>query len=337
MGETVREIGSEFWDVPTSDRETHLFPAGTQWFLSGRIALQAIIKDLQRCHSVAMPSWCCDSMVKPFLDAGMEVKFYPVYCSRNLVQEIRTDCDVLFVMDYFGYSGTAPDLLGYRGPVIRDVTHSFLSVSRHDADYTFGSLRKWCGFWTGGFAWTGDGRALEMEASDDRGYIDLRRIAMELKKDYILGRGSGDKGYLKVFEEAESVLEQVGPASAADRDVRLAKRLDSELICTRRRENAAVLMNAFPDWLVFPKLGSTDCPMFVPILVPDGKRNELRRYLIQNEIYCPIHWPISEFHRLTEQERVLYDNELSLVCDQRYNAADMKRMVETIDLFWKEA
>ena len=66
------EIGSEFWDIPVSEERNDLFPNYTQWYLSGRSALQAIIKELQNLHTVAMPSWCCDSMVKPFIDAGFD-------------------------------------------------------------------------------------------------------------------------------------------------------------------------------------------------------------------------------------------------------------------------
>ena len=50
------EIGSEFWDVPQSNIENGIFPKFTQWFISGRSALQAIIKELKDCRTIAMPS-----------------------------------------------------------------------------------------------------------------------------------------------------------------------------------------------------------------------------------------------------------------------------------------
>ena len=71
----MSEIGSEFWDVPIVEKQNSLFPEFTQWYLSGRSALQAIIKELKDCHIVAMPSWCCDSMIKPFVDVGIKVHF----------------------------------------------------------------------------------------------------------------------------------------------------------------------------------------------------------------------------------------------------------------------
>ena len=339
----MREIGSEFWDVPVTTNQITVFPNSTQWFLSGRSALQAIIAELKENKTVAMPSWCCDSMVKPFVDAGMEVRFYAVFFQHGKVfQDIDFACDVFFLMDYFGYTDETPDLSTYNGVVIRDVTHSLFSKVYSNADYYFGSLRKWCGFWTGGFAWAKDGQQFEIAEGDDKGYTLLRQKAMELKDCYINrlpdknGNMVNDKGYLSVYDEAEELLEDIGIAAAAERDIAYAKKLDVRFIKTQRRKNAKVLMQAFPDQLLFLTLKKTDCPMFVPILVPNGKRNELRHYLIQHDIYCPVHWPVSKYHKLDERTEVIYDNELSLVCDQRYTEEDMFRIVETIKVFWKE-
>lgn len=282
-----------------------------------------------------MPSWCCDSMIKPFVDAHYSINIYPVYFDRGVVQEVDLNSEVLFLMDYFGYTGTPPDLSNYKGTVIRDVTHSLFSSTYSDADYYFGSLRKWCGVWTGGYAWAKDGHGFVNEDKNDQGYIELRQRAMAEKAEYIQGTRE-DKGYLKIFDEAEEALEHVGIVLASDRDVGLAQCLNVEKIRNRRRANAETLRNAFPDWLIFPRLLSTDTPMFVPILVPDGKRDELRRHLINNEIYCPVHWPVSDYHRLDERAARIYQNELSLVCDQRYTEDDMYRMVETIKEYMEE-
>lgn len=338
----TREIGSEFWDVPITNKNNGIFPSNTQWFLSGRSALQAIIKELKGCHTVAMPSWCCDSMIKPFIEAGMEVYFYPVYYKKELIQEVNVDCDVLFLMDYFGYKSRISKIREYNGTVIRDVTHSIFSLVNFDADYYFGSLRKWCGVWTGGFCWSRDGHKLVIEDTDDGEYTLLRQKAMQLKNCYIngyvddKGHNVKDKGYLKFYDAAEECLEHIGIAPAAKNDLFLAKKINLEYIKKRRRENAEVLISAFRDWLIFPEMADSDCPMFVPILVPNNRRNELRNFLIKSDIYCPIHWPVSRYHKLNENEQFIYSNELSLVCDQRYTEDDMCRMVETIMLFLKE-
>lgn len=325
------EIGSEFWDVPLVARENTLFPETTQWFLSGRSALTAIIRDIKRkkeVQTVAMPSWCCESMVIPFLEEGIDVLFYPVYWKDGLVQEFIEDVDAILLMDHFGYTS---DLSPAHPCIIRDVTHSIFSHHYNDAQYYFGSLRKWCGVKTGGYAW-GLGRG---NAGKDERFISLRTSAMQEKAKYMSGEIKS-KDYLRVYEEAEEYLDEMrGVYWAFPADVYAARHLNDVLIRERRRKNAKVLMSALSRNLIFPSFSTEDCPMFVPVLVPDGKRDKLRRYLIQHEVYCPIHWPVSEYHKLDGRELFLFENELSLVCDQRYTEEDMYRMIDLIERFWK--
>ena len=324
----MTEIGSEFWNIPVSEQDNGLFPTTANWFLSGRCALQSIIRDWGGT-SIALPSWLCESMIKPFADAAVMVEFYPALAPTR---EIHTDG--ILIMDYFGYVQNV-ELEGYTGTVIRDVTHSVFSKTYSDADYYFGSLRKWAGFWTGGYAWAKDGRVLPTAQEPDLCYTALRKRAMEEKAAYMEGTIK-DKVFLETFGKADQILEQCGPLPAASRDVALAKRLDVACIREKRRTNAAWLLESLSDIAVFPQLGDQDCPLFVPIRVPGGKRDALRRALISQAVYCPVHWPLSEYHKVDQETMDLYAEELSLVCDQRYTVEDMDRVVEIIKSFWKE-
>lgn len=337
----MREIGGDFWTVPTSSHNNGLFSESTKWFLSGRSALRAITESLENCHSVAIPSWCCESMIKPFIEAGMEIHFYPVYWNGGLVQEVDLKEDVLLLVDYFGYNTYQPSVNDYKGIIIRDVTHSLFSGEYAKADYYFGSLRKWCGVWTGGFAWSNYNEIQVADDIKDKGFIALRKKAMALKTEYMQAMENGDehlKTHLNCYNKAEQLLEDIGIVSSTERDVQMAHQLDANTIIRRRRDNAEVLRNAFADWLLFPELKETDCPLFVPVLIPDGKRDEVRSYLIQNRIYCPVHWPISRYHEIDEATSVIYQNELSFVCDQRYTPEDMERVAKTLNQYrrrWK--
>ena len=329
----MREIGSEFWSVEIATQPCQIFDNNIQWYISGRSALQAIIKDLRWAKTVSMPAWCCDSMVKPFVDAGMKIKFYPVYPDHGLKQEIDVDADVLFLMDYFGYT---EERVNDHPCIIRDVTHSFFSRNYDDADYYFGSLRKWCGICTGGFAWSKKKNRLYEGIKNGFNYVSLRSEAMDLKSSYINKKTSisgelvTDKHFLSIYEKAEQELDNIGIVAAPERDIELARMLDVDYIVSRRKENGRALMKAFPDMIVFPDLGEHDCPMFVPILVPNGKRDALRRYLIERDIYCPVHWPVSSYHEADSKSAVLYNDCLSLVCDQRYKQEDINRIINTI-------
>lgn len=84
---------------------------------------------------------------------------------------------------------------------------------------------------------------------------------------------------------------------------------------------------------IFPTLKDNECPLFVPIMVPGEKRDELRRYLIGKSIYLPVHWPKTNYHKLNSETEYIYDNELSIVCDQRYDEIDMERIIKAIREF----
>ncbi|MEG1781527.1 MAG: hypothetical protein RR242_09510, partial [Clostridium sp.] len=124
-------------------------------------------------------------------------------------------------------------------------------------------------------------------------------------------------------------------ASTAE-DLERIKELDIEFLRKKRRENAKVLLQILSELAFFPNLEQNDCPLFVPISVPYGKRDALKQYLITQQIYCPGHWPVSQLHTLTAQTKFIYESELSIVCDQRYDIEDMKRISNEITTFLKQ-
>lgn len=333
------EIGSEFWNVPVTDERNKLFPEETLWFQSGRSALSYIIADIMHKHNVetvGMPSWCCESMIRPFAVSGLKVCFYDVFVDKmnTFVQRVDSvfDCDVILLMDYFGFC-KSPDVSGYKGIVIKDITHSIFGTRSKEADYCFGSLRKWCGIKTGGFAY-----AKEKWSSNniirqvDLHYVELRKNAMVKKADYISGIHN-DKEYLNIYQQAEQYLEDNSDMCilGADKtDIELAQKIDVQKVKECRRQNARVLLEELKDIVMFSELDSSDCPLFVPIIVPKRNRTELRNELIKKEIYCPVHWPLSHFHQISAVATDVYESEISLVCDQRYGVSDMERLAQEI-------
>lgn len=323
-----KEIGSEYWDIPVG--KDNIFPKDTLWFLSGRSALTFIVRDIKTKWDVktaALPFWCCDSMIIPFIKEGIDVLFY----NKDI-----PECDIALTMEYFGFIRNKP--IDFGGVLIYDVTHSVFSpnmgikrVSAKD-EYFFGSLRKWAGFKTGGFAGRFEGEfGIKPPCDTDEEYVKLRMRAMAEKEAYIVGERE-DKEYLSIFSKAEDMLEEREVFAACDEDVIAARNLDVEFIRKRRRENAKILLNEVADIALFKELKEEDVPLFVPIVLPNEKRNALRKFLIENNVYCPIHWPYTSLHG---EKGGIFDTELSLVCDQRYDEEDMKYICSLINEFEK--
>lgn len=337
----MTEIGSEFWTADT-------LAGDIAFFLSGRTALEYIIRDIlqvRRISTVHMPSYCCHTMVEPFLRHGLKVRFYDVFHEGG---GLRICCprskenDIFFHMAYFGY-GEQPvwdvDAVRESGcTVVSDRTHSWLM----DGDdplpdfvhYSFVSYRKWTGLTGIASAYKRDGEFL-VPRGDRRNlaYEAMRSEAREKKRGF-LEKGEGNKEeFLRLFGEAESLLEadyldfQPSPDSLC----RLFC-LDRRRMAQQRRANAQTILAGIASlrWItpMFSRVSPTDAPLCVPILVSPVQRDALRRYLIGQKIYCPIHWPLSPMHDgISSRGEELYRLELSLVCDQRYREQDMERLV----------
>ncbi|MBE6038387.1 MAG: hypothetical protein E7218_04205 [Anaerofustis stercorihominis] len=333
------EMGSEFW-YTTAEKEHYpvweKYSEYSRLYMSGRGALYATIQDIlsyRDCSVAYLPSYCCDSMVEPFLRCGISVEFYDVVLKNGIVSIINPSfsCDIILTVDYFGFSTemqSLPDAVH-----IHDVTHSVLSSPAYEyADYYVGSLRKWGAVAGAGFAAKTNGNFnTALPADTNEKYLSLRHDGYALKEQYI-DNAKGDKQiFLDKFSQAEELLEEDYLDYAPDEN---SVKCAGQIIYSKekRTENAKIIYNGLRDnrliEFVFPSVGENDVPLFVPVLVKNNLRNELRRHLIANDVYCPVHWPA---HNGITGE--LYERELSLLCDQRYDKDDIQRQIDLINSF----
>ena len=345
------ELGSEFWNVPQSDTTAGLPDDNTQFVLSGRTALELVARDLiaeRKIRSICLPTYCCDSMLFPFRRAELELKFYDVVPCAEGVQRLLPEnhgCDAVLLLDYFGFSQPETVALAKREhdrgtAVILDRVQSVYSESNavQYADYSVTSWRKW--FFSCAAAAKKHSGIWSVKSSKPANaqYVSLRNEAAKQKAAF-LEQSLGDKqSFLDGFARAEELLDTDFSDYAADPDsVDALRSLNVPFLKQRRRENASMIyeaLNGLDNSSVrplFPQLGVDDTPLFVPVLVDPAIRTDLRRFLIQNQVYCPVHWPDAQ----TGGGAVLYASELSLLCDQRYSATDIEREMNLIKEFFK--
>ncbi len=342
------EIGSEFWKADICNLFSPTIKMPHQYLLTGRTALDFTIQDIKNTrvfNKVYLPSYCCHTMIQPFLENDVEVEFYHVdFKDGRYIYEIdlNKQCDVVLIMQYFGFYNQ--DVNNYikqlkdRGKVIiEDSTHSWFSEKPYslNSDYVIASFRKWTGLNCGAIAIKQNSDfTVTMPDESNTKYIYLRQQAMSLKKEYIV-YGKGQKEvFLEIFNQAEKLIEKdYKNYNVPDDLIKLIQMLDYDYI-RQRNFNANYLINELKSNKGIQsicELNNFDTPLFVPIIVRDNKRNELRQHLIRNNIYCPVHWPLSAVHDIKNTH--LYDNSLSLICDQRYNIEDLDRIIYHINEF----
>lgn len=157
---------------------------------------------------------------------------------------------------------------------------------------------------------------------------------MELKAAYLQKEIHDKATYLTLYGQSNELLaEQYADRRMSNKSLDVLKAWDASQMREIRCQNALVLYKGLENISgvnpLFPK-EKMDCPLFVPIMVEGNRRDALRQYLIEQEIYCPVHWPVPE-----GAQSQIYDRELSLVCDQRYSIADMERILTCIRDFMK--
>ncbi len=332
----MREVGSEFHAVPMkADKDVFRLYPGIFVF-SGRTATETVLKNIPNARKALLPSYCCESMIVPFRKAGIDVVFYDVWYENGLHvnRDIPKNIDIFLWCNYFGFKNEMPDLSDFKkigGTVIEDITHSLFSTQRYheQSDYLVASLRKWEPIYCGGYCASMKEELHHIpETAPPSSFIHLKQTAMRLKAEYLLDHDERKKPeFLRMFGESNSWL--AGNYSGLAIDSWSKQYLSSVDIQSQReirRTNAHTLYKGLQGKVQFLfSEDNIDCPLFVPILIPEN-RDSIRRHLTENNIYCPIHWPKPQ-----GCESNLYDMELSLICDQRYTEEDMKRIVSVIE------
>ena len=114
---------------------------------------------------------------------------------------------------------------------------------------------------------------------------------------------------------------------------------EKQILKNARRNNAMMLQKMLEDIPQIKPMFSIekdDCPLFVPVLLRNKEeRDALRSHLTANAIYCPIHWSKPTSIEASMKVNCIYDCELSLVCDQRYEFEDMQHIINSIRDFYQ--
>lgn len=360
MKHVIEEIGSEFWidDVIAvannlyHDFKENGFNGDDRLVLSGRTAIDYICQDIAysgKITTVYMPAYCCDSMIFPFKNRNVNVLFYDlVYKDGRVSCDIDTTLkvDLLYICNYFGFS-TGVDIevitsMQDQGVIVLyDRTHDLFNNENTlslISDYTFCSLRKWVGIPTGAIVSKRNGNFFQASLKECD-FSESKYKGMRMKYDYLQGNAVVDKeDFLRLFTAFNKRLSDNYQNYSIDKmSLRLLHEQDFELVRTRRQQNAKLLydgLSKLNNISVMFQYEDDSVPLFVPILVKKEVRNSLRDYLVSNKVYCPVHWPKSHSLPDLTQADILYDSELSLVCDQRYDEKQMEKIVSLMKNYY---
>lgn len=338
------EIGSEFHldcELQTECFEScqnvfgYLEKYHTQYFDSGRSALFALLTNL-KYKKVLLPDYICESVRICFREC--EVAYYHIKEDftidwDDLLAKCTENMDIVYLHYFNGYIGedyAFPELNTLRMQnhfvIIEDTTHSLFTASRTIGDYCICSLRKWFPIPDGGVLYSVNELCPKKYSGNH--WVEKKTKAMIEKGSYLGGNDVRKEDFLNVFSETELLLDaQTKPYGISDTAVYILQHIDVNNVIAARCRNSDILNKRLPYKNVALN-GAGQVPLFFTISVDN--RDDLRKYLIDKKIYCPVHWPLYKEIEQIQGTVLKHNCELSIPIDQRYSAEDMEYISDVI-------
>lgn len=355
------EIGSNFWVNPYEVKDNNkmippsLFVSDYSdfiWLSTGRSAINFLIKTIEerkfnKDKRILLPSFTCDTVIKPFIDAKYRISYYNVDTSLNvksseIIKEVlNNNIGIVYIHRYFGFDTITndTDLYEYLHNngiiIIEDCTQClFSNLSNIRADYILGSIRKWSGVPDGGFAVCKEGHFTNKPFKYDKILESAKLKASYAKYKYLFENIGNKFDFLEDYKKAEDILDnQQDIYCICEMSIKIHNSLDIGELIRKRRNNFVSLLEHFPkrdDILpLFKSLPINVVPLYFPLIVENRKSTQ--EVLVNNRIYAPVVWPKNDYlFSISETVNFLYEHLLCVPIDQRYDEEDMLRIIRVI-------
>lgn len=288
---------------------------------TGRNALEFILRTIPKVSKVYLPYYTCHTVMQPIHVLGLTYEYYHI----NDLLEIKSDIDLkpdeyIIYTNYFGLKDDYVKYLYqcYRHSLIVDNAQAFFS-SEKLCKKTFFTPHKFVGISNGSIAYSDEEINLDDYEVDIACYrtghlfvrFDLLPISgyNEYKTNM---RQSRNQPIRKMSNLTYSLLRNIDFNRIRDIRIRNVNYLQEALERSNRLE-----------------LSVKDIPL---LAYPYRTKNlDLRKKLIENNIFCPKFWPnVQEWCASEDLEYKLVDEIIPLPIDQRYGIDDMNIIIDTI-------
>lgn len=329
----VKIIGGEF-KIPVI-AESVITEDKDLLFASGRSALSAILDALpiHKWGGVILPDYLCSSITQVLIDKKIRHSFYKI--NENLQPD---ECDlfekikepkIVLLIAYFGIvhiKEIAKKIKEYSPEsvvIVDDVQNFYGTEYKSFADYRFTSYRKWFAVPDGANVYS---KSENIIPATKKNIFAQYKFAGNLLKNYC--SWVNDELCLELLNKGEATLDSEYDVACSDITRSLIKNIPFDEISKKRKENATYLHKRLLDLDVKHLYTEESVPLFVPIFLEN--RTELRRNMFARNIFTPVHWSYESEILNGNNKNILYDTELSLICDQRYSLEDMEKQIEVL-------
>lgn len=291
---------------------------------SCRHSLEYILRGLNGVTLVWIPYFTCEVVLEPLKRLNISYRFYHINRDLEIATEIAlAEKECLVYTNYYGIKDAYVESLAkkYGNKLVVDNAQALFCKPYKESHQVY-SPRKYIGMPDGGLIVTtipDNTSALPVDISYGRCSHLLKRLELNPSEGY------------KDFQRDDEQLSncELSRMSAISRGIFTS--VDFGSIKQRRRDNFAILHKVLrgTNKLTIPSMDDFECPLVYPYWVENGK--ELKRKLISNSIFVATYWPnVFEWCMSDDLEYELADNVVCIPVDQRYDKADMERILKEI-------
>lgn len=310
-----------------------------QYFSSGRNALKYILSNLKdrEKHKAYLPKYICESVVEQFSEYN--VAFFELESDMQIDLNdlmVRNFCrgDIIFAMAYFGCEindeiiKKLKEIQSSKGVIIiQDCTHTFVDKNKIFGNYCILSLRKWFPIPDGGILFCDESNYLKIKQGQIlSGYFNSSIFTGMVSK--FLNNDIMTQEIYSHFLHGEKQFSNEGIYEMSYLSKEILCRMDIHYILYKRKRNYEFLKNQLIK-IGYGPINNIVLSEGIPFAYVIKEKNniELQKFLSDNGIFCPIHWPIFSYG--SEKINTGF-NLLSIPIDHRY---DEKHMQYIIDKF----
>lgn len=306
-------------------------------YSSGRAALYQILKFLRQEKSIdhiLLPDYLCSSVLVPVKALGLNYTFYPIDEQLELepssFAKLYKKDSAILIINYFGLKDLTPQIQAIRSLeenaiIIEDDVQAYYEFKKPlgNVSFKFTSLRKTFAVPDGGLVKT----KYQLPKVETPNTFGQYKAAAALLKSLREGNFN-DQIYLEMFEKGEYLIDSELECGMSSIAIKLFDALEEERVKIRRLNNANSLLEQLNKIGVKPILPLTEdhVPLFIPIYLEN--RDDVRKEMFKNEVFCPVHWPLEGLN--LKRGANMAKHELSLIVDSRYTVSDMQRIVDLL-------
>lgn len=348
----IKPIGGEFWfDNAILNKNIDNFNETNSILLNGgQSAIEFILQDidLKESEYILMPSYLCPTILYKFEKKNISMLFYEINedLSINIedVKELikKFNVKVLYFINYFGFYHNEETITYFKDIkekgiiLIEDAVQMlwFKKLNKFIGNYVFNSYRKFFPY-DGSMVICDSKTNSNFKIKKDK-YYKLVLEARIKKTQYINKHIGEEENFLNKFIETEKWYYKRNTINGIDEiSKQNLSHIDFHKLKKERIDNYNFIYGKLKECNKVKVLFNTNqiednAPLAFPILINDRDfiRKELRKY----NIYCPVHWDVTEERWILDFPKSISISKsiLSIPIDWRYNLKDMNRITDTI-------